>query len=188
MKQILILVMRFTTDNSVETHIQAVPQGCGAILYFASSGLKRDILQYWSKEQMEHLKSYAKVYGYFSTATKYVNHKFRSSTAWLTQLIDKVNSILFMHSEIDTFKKSVEKKERSLLMAICRDKSAEGIDFPHDCARMVMVASIPFASINAPSIHTKMQYLVCTLYIVEYETKYVPYCDNTDFKNVNLLQ
>jgi Rad3-related DNA helicase len=45
-----------------------------------------------------------------------------------------------------------------LLLGVCRGKMSEGMDFPNDAARIVMVFGIPYASFKEADIELKMQY------------------------------
>ncbi|XP_077422808.1 Fanconi anemia group J protein isoform X3 [Vanacampus margaritifer] len=54
--------------------------------------------------------------------------------------------------------KSCEKKDGALLMAVCRGKVSEGLDFTDDNARAVVTIGIPFPNIKDLQVELKMKY------------------------------
>ncbi|XP_077396793.1 Fanconi anemia group J protein isoform X2 [Festucalex cinctus] len=54
--------------------------------------------------------------------------------------------------------KSCEKRDGALLMAVCRGKVSEGLDFTDDNARAVVTIGIPFPNIKDLQVELKMKY------------------------------
>ncbi|XP_061537619.1 Fanconi anemia group J protein isoform X1 [Phycodurus eques] len=54
--------------------------------------------------------------------------------------------------------KSCEKRDGALLMAVCRGKVSEGLDFTDDNARAVITIGIPFPNIKDLQVELKMKY------------------------------
>ena len=52
-----------------------------------------------------------------------------------------------------------EENRGAILMAVCRGRISEGLDFSDKAARAVIVVGIPFAQLNDPKIVLKKDYL-----------------------------
>ena len=60
---------------------------------------------------------------------------------------------------VDEFNNAIDKYGSCLLLAVCRGKVSEGIDFSNNKGRVVIVTGIPFAPFQDPWVMLKKQYL-----------------------------
>lgn len=60
---------------------------------------------------------------------------------------------------VDEFNNAIDKFGSCLLLAVCRGKVSEGIDFSNNKGRVVIVTGIPFAPFQDPWVMLKKQYL-----------------------------
>jgi Rad3-related DNA helicase len=60
---------------------------------------------------------------------------------------------------VSEFNKALDKYGKCLLLAVCRGKVSEGIDFKDNRARAVMIVGIPYAPYKDPWVVLKQKYL-----------------------------
>ncbi len=70
---------------------------------------------------------------------------------------DSTNDILM--NTIAEFENTLKSSRRCLLLAVCRGKVSEGIDFSDDRGRVVIITGLPFAPYLDPWVVLKKQYL-----------------------------
>ena len=51
------------------------------------------------------------------------------------------------------------KKRGAMLLAVCKGKISEGLNFEDELGRLVIVVGIPFAAIEAPKVRLKMEFM-----------------------------
>ena len=60
---------------------------------------------------------------------------------------------------MDEYYSSVKVGNGACLMAVCRGKVSEGLDFTDDNGRAVIITGIPYAPAKDPHVMAKQQYL-----------------------------
>ena len=60
---------------------------------------------------------------------------------------------------LDDYKRTIETKGKAVIIAVCRGKLSEGIDFCDNAARAVIMAGIPYPQIYDPKVLIKKDYL-----------------------------
>lgn len=72
---------------------------------------------------------------------------------------DSEEDAIHVESIVSNFHKAIAKYSKCLLLAVCRGKVSEGIDFKDNFARSVILVGIPFAPFLDPRVRQKQKYL-----------------------------
>lgn len=72
---------------------------------------------------------------------------------------DNDDEVVHIESLVTDFQKALLKFSKCLLLAVCRGKVSEGIDFKDNHARAVILVGVPFAPCMDPKVRQKQKYL-----------------------------
>ncbi|KAI8865734.1 hypothetical protein GQ42DRAFT_181748 [Ramicandelaber brevisporus] len=128
-----------------ETLLQVVNKVRGGVLvFFASYSALETMSEYWKKNGiMNKIED-----------TKHVmKEPRRASSIEIAKFVADYREIITAN-----LTGSSGKMNGCVLFAVCRGKLAEGVDFPDDMCRAVVIVGVPMASLESPGVTLKIRY------------------------------
>lgn len=136
----------------------------GVLVFFPSYSLLASMLSLWRETKIyDELVSVCKAVVEESTIRRVpASVNFSGSSIKKVDIdedSDSEENAIHTESIVSNFHKAISKYSKCLLLAVCRGKVSEGIDFKDNFARAVILVGIPFAPYLDPRVRQKQKYL-----------------------------
>ena len=143
--------------------IRNQPVPGGVLVFFPSYSLLESMLSLWRETKIyDEMVSVCKAVVEESRLRKtQPPSNFRGGNKNLdtNEDSDTDDDAIHVESIVSDFHKAISKHSKCLLLAVCRGKVSEGIDFKDNFARAVVLVGIPFAPYKDPRVRQKQKYL-----------------------------